>query len=139
MTTWKWFQVLGVHHLHSLYLADYFFINNTLEYELGSFKNAVPWLSEDTHAVCSDYSERGCGFDPHLSRSAIFFSLLSLSISASLSANINLSTSALDFLDSSLLRATSCSRSLRRSVMSAHFRVASSVFWVCGKMCRCYY
>lgn len=33
MTTWKWFQVLGVHNLHSLYLPDYCSINITLEDE----------------------------------------------------------------------------------------------------------
>lgn len=54
MTTWKWFQVLGVHNLHSLYLAVYCFINTTLEYESSSFMNAVPLLAEDAHEASSD-------------------------------------------------------------------------------------
>lgn len=70
--------------------------------------------------------------DAHLSRSPIFFSLHDLSFSASLSATMSLSTSAWDFLDSSRYRATSCSRSLRRSGMSGHFCTASFVFWVFG-------
>lgn len=121
----------GRTNLDSLCLMDYSFINTALENELRSYKDPVTPLSEDTHMVSCDRYECCSIFDPHLSRSSIFFSLHNLSISASFRAAINLSTSAFDFPDSSLLRATSCSRSLRRSVMSGHFLVASSVFWVC--------
>lgn len=77
-----------------------------------------------------------CGLDllawrpPHLSSSATFLSRLSLSTSASLSAAVSLSTSACDFPESSLFRATSCSSSLSRSLMSGHFLPGSvSAFW----------
>lgn len=67
---------------------------------------------------------------PHLSSSATFLSRLSLSTSASLSAAVSLSTSAWDFPESSLFRATSCSSSLSRSLMSGHFLLGSvSAFW----------
>lgn len=67
----------------------------------------------------------------HLSSSATFLSLLILSTSASLSAAVNLSTSAWDFPESSLFRATSCSSSLRRSLKSGHFLPESgSLFWI---------
>lgn len=54
MTMWKWFQVLGVHNLHSLYLEDYCFINTTLEYESSSFMNPVALLAKDTHEASYD-------------------------------------------------------------------------------------
>lgn len=57
-------------------------------------------LSEDTQMVPCDGYERI--FHPYLSKSAIFFSLDDLSISASLRAVISLSTSACDFPDCSL-------------------------------------
>lgn len=126
ITMWKWFQVLGGHNLDSLCLMDYSFINTALENKIKILERIGKLPGGHPHSV----TDMKAAFNPHLSRSAIFFSLHNLSISASFRAAINLSTSAFDFPDSSLLRATSCSRSLRRSVMSGHFLVASSAFWV---------
>lgn len=55
------------------------------------------WLSKDTQVGMK--VDVG---DSHLSRSVTFLSLLVLSVSASLRATMSLSTSAWDFLDSSL-------------------------------------